>query len=427
MIVKKSKLFHRVQKSNKMCSEIFSKIFWIGSKILIVFGALSYLFDIGSDVLFSIQLYISCHVSTGTASICIFLASISFSIFFASNSAWYDFWYLPKFLKLFFKELTGAKLNDEEKKFIHSVKFIECLIESVPQIGISFYMIHHYELDDAVLLFDGDLQMLTLTASILSINLSLATRRAWWRTEGKAPSRMDIFKGFLWNVLPVSCFLIAYFIIMADSSLILIVYSCVSPIPYVIFLIIWMGLFHVNNNLFFKLTDWTKITTMMSMNLFLLLTTFIMACLHTVQIYAIGSEGQESLLVKPFNTCLTANDTTLDQTLKDQEEKLNMVHSNQALYIIIIWSAVIMSLIHSVIEAFYTTKRERAFFFEFVLFSYNMLWDPDWYIKNDLPHNMFQLMDLMYAGDEERIDDEERNEEVNHNVINNEDNEQNES
>ena len=79
-----------------MCSEIFSKIFWIGSKILIVFGALSYLFDIGSDVLFSIQLYISCHVSTGTASICIFLASISFSIFFASNSAWYDFWYLPK-------------------------------------------------------------------------------------------------------------------------------------------------------------------------------------------------------------------------------------------------------------------------------------------------------------------------------------------
>ena len=152
-----------------------------------------------------------------------------------------------------------------------------------------------------------------------------------------------------------------------------------------------------------------------------------MACLHTVQIYAIGSEGQESLLVKPFNTCLTANDTTMDQTLKDQAEKLNMVHSNQLLFIIIIWSAVVVSLIHSVIEAYYTTKRERAFFFEFVLFSYNELWDPDWYIKNDLPHNMFQLMDLMYAGEEERFDDEERNEEVNQNVTNNEDYEQNES
>ena len=226
--------------NSNISDKIFKTLLWIGTKMLIVLGTFSFLVDVGTDVSFSVQLFSNCHVKTGIASICVILVAIIFSMMFPTlyarnkeESCWLQCaGYVVKFLHLSWKEFIGNDLGVEENMYLHSVKFIESIFESVPQIGISFYIIHHYGFDDPVFTksYRGDLQMLSLFASIVSINISMATRRAWWKMLGKPPSKWEIFKCFLRNLPPISCFLVAYCIIMADSSHILIIFTCISPV-----------------------------------------------------------------------------------------------------------------------------------------------------------------------------------------------------
>ena len=248
---------------------------------------------------------------------------------------------------------------------------VEAILESVPQIGLSFYIIHHHGWFDPVfpefLSFEGDLQKLSLMGSILSINISMATRRAWWKLKGKPPKKMDIFYAYLWNFVPMNCFLIAYYIIMADSKWILMVYACISPIACVAYLIMLYCLKYFKETLSKKLTDWME-SSRFSINKFLLTNTFIMACLHTIQIYAIGLEDPD-LLLKPFNLC-TYEATKVDKS--PLEGKLNTVHKyeNQNEFVLITWGAVVLTLVHILLENWFPTKREQSFFLYFILYPY---------------------------------------------------------
>ena len=376
-----------------MCLRLFETLFWIGTKLLIIVGTLLYLFDIGSDISFSVQLFLNCHVNYGAAAITIIVIAYLFSSFFPCVSANIEencclasCGFLLNYFRLNWGDLTGNELNNDEKVYVHCVKFIESIVESLPQIGLSFYIIHHHGWFDAALpdslAFEGDIQKLSLIGSILSITISMATRRAWWKMRGEAPEKMDIFVAFLWNFVPMTCFLVAYYIIMADSKWILIVYSCMSPIACVAFLINLFFLYFTSKTLAKKLYDW-MFNSRFSINKFLLANTFIMASLHTIQIYAIGLEDP-SLKVKPFNACNATdipnsgyNATYVEDTALEDHDQLNFVHMHPDEFVIIIWSAVVVALVHILFEMKFSTKREQSFFGLFILFDYGKECDED--------------------------------------------------
>ena len=466
-----------------MCSNACMKLrplFWIGTKLLIVFGTLSFLADVGTDVSFSVQLFSNCHVKTGIASLCFILISTYLSMIIPSLTAKKpeergfdpDPGCLLKYLILNWKEFKGDELDVSDKKYMHSVKFIETINESVPQIGISFYIIHHYKLSEPVFKFDnfgiaGDLQFLSLVASFVSINISMATRRAWWKMDGKPPSYTEIFKCFLWNFFPISCFLIAYCIIMADSSLILIIFVCITAVSsalglyivFVLFSIIYIPFalvcciaifiilvvvfilllfpclisyfcnlrkdnvddsedaleagtkvssevdsdsvvvpnatedqvpnflqYFMENvdNILDKILDkydacknrcptfWKSKNIVRfcnydarSMSSYLASNTFIMAILHTIQVYVLGFENDESLLVNSFDICKIA--TTNNTLNEDGEIELNYVSSHPRWFIGIIWSAVVVAVMQLIMEAIYASPNERKSYLKFVM------------------------------------------------------------
>ena len=357
------------------------RLFSIVTKLLVIVGTVTYLYDVGSDISFSVRLYENCHVNYCIAAISIIVLAVILSCIFPAayanieeNRCLEGPGYLLKYLRLNLKNLMycgkGDILTTEEKEFVHNVKFIESIIESVPQIGLSFYILHHHELDEPVIFgFKGDIQILSLVGSILSINISMATRRAWWKMRGKPPQEMEIFWMFLWNFVPMTCFLVGYYIVMADSKWILLAFSCLSPIACVIFLIVWMCKDCISDT-FADNLEACMGTSKFSINKFLLANTIIMACLHTIQ-FAIGSEDQESLIVKPFNLC------NYDENSESDDDDLNSVHEDRKLYVMVVWSAVVCALMHIMIETKYSTTREQPFFLWFILDAYDNEFDQD--------------------------------------------------
>ena len=96
-----------------------------------------------------------------------------------------------------------------------------------------------------------------------------------------------------------------------------------------------------------------------------------MACLHSIQIYVIGLEVP-NLKVKPFNAC---NATDVDYGY-------NNVHWYRDEFVIIIWSAVVLALVHILFEMMLSRKEEQAFFIVFLLSPYHDRFVPDY--KEDI-------------------------------------------
>ena len=121
--------------TSEKCATIFKKLFWIGTKFLLVFGAVSFLVDVGTDVSFSVQLFNNCHVKTGIASLCVILIAMLYSMLLPMSTSelagqqgrskicFECSGYLIKYLQLNWKEFIRNELDDDEKKYVHSVKF----------------------------------------------------------------------------------------------------------------------------------------------------------------------------------------------------------------------------------------------------------------------------------------------------------------
>ena len=96
-----------------------------------------------------------------------------------------------------------------------------------------------------------------------------------------------------------------------------------------------------------------------------------MASLHTIQVY--GLDDDESLNVNSFNICenttATGNNTSTGE--------LNYINSHKSLFIVIIWSAVIVALFHLIIEAKYATRNEQVFFGNFIFIHFDRDLAPD--------------------------------------------------
>ena len=238
-------------------------------------------------------------------------------------------------------------IDDYQKMFLDRTKMKEAMLESLPQIGLSFYIMNHHGLDEpAIINIKGDIQIFSLVGSIASVSASFISRHAWmpFRTNG-SPEVKDIMKAALRNFIPLKCCLVALFVITGSYEL----------------FFVFIGLLITQMILVFAMNSCScKIFDFYSINRFLFSNTVIIAIFHTIQIFVIGIDGNEALYEKPFNNCMT---TTL---MSDLVENLNIVFNYPMELFITIWILVAISFIHCAIEFFYPPRYGQVNFLTFI-------------------------------------------------------------
>ena len=78
----------------------------------------------------------------------------------------------------------------------------------------------------------------------------------------------------------------------------------------------------------------------------------------------------------PCNVHDFGNNTT-DVEDFASEDQFNFVHMHPEEFVIIIWSAFVVALVHILFEEKFSTKREQSFFLWFILAPYLKGCDPD--------------------------------------------------
>ena len=103
------------------------------------------------------------------------------------------------FMKLTAEEVwKGSEHVSQNKKLAgHSLKFTECMIESIPQLCLSFHLLHHYELDS-----NTYIQIGSIIGSILSIMYNFCVRYAYIEHD-ETPTNLQIAKSGLKNCIPM--------------------------------------------------------------------------------------------------------------------------------------------------------------------------------------------------------------------------------
>ena len=94
-------------------------------------------------------------------------------------------------------------INDYQKRVMDRIKIFEAMLESLPQIGLSFYIMNHHGLDDPLVInMRGDIQVFSLMASILSIFVSFFLNHAWrkFKPGEGVPMRKDNWPNHLVRV-----------------------------------------------------------------------------------------------------------------------------------------------------------------------------------------------------------------------------------
>ena len=176
---------------------MLDSILWLGKKIWIIAGVLLYFFDIGSDITLIVKLFMNCHYKYAIASILIILLAFVLTwlkgykgqrnIFFLKH-------YL--YLKWIILRYGNDAIDDYHKRFMDRVKVYEAMLESLPQIGLSFYIMNRHGLDEPVVTnIKGDIQIFSLVGSIVSISGSFFIRHAWMQFNRVSPKWHN-----LWNV-----------------------------------------------------------------------------------------------------------------------------------------------------------------------------------------------------------------------------------
>ena len=69
--------------------------------------------------------------------------------------------------------------------------------------------------------------------------------------------------------------------------------------------------------------------------------------------------------------------TNVEDTALENLDQLNFVHMHPDEFVIIIWSAVVVALVHILFEMMFSTKREQSFFGLFILVPYEEECDAD--------------------------------------------------
>ena len=236
-----------------MCSinELKTFLKTLLTKILLTLLTILYVYDFGGDFYFVVVLFENCHTNYGISSLCIIGLSTMSSIGWCGQAktayTTYD-GYIPEernqrreyrknlwcgpclLIKSSVIEIWKGEdaLTEQEHRASHRTKFIESIFESFLQLGLSFYIIHHHGLDEPKFTnFPGDVQIGSIIGSVLSVIVNFLTRHAYLKMR-KKPSLYEIFiDSAKWNLIPITCSLIAYFIILADNVQVFCIFAAI--------------------------------------------------------------------------------------------------------------------------------------------------------------------------------------------------------
>ena len=148
-----------------ICFGIWSLIKWIGKKLWDLKGLALYIYDIGSDILYAIHLHRKCHYVYVLALSFIFGFShftIVFSILiYLGNkkdtncitkygiACCYPLYFTIQTVKNLFQKKTKANNNvDVNEILLFKIMFIESILESLPSLSLSFFIILHHGIDE---------------------------------------------------------------------------------------------------------------------------------------------------------------------------------------------------------------------------------------------------------------------------------------
>ena len=105
---------------------------------------------------------------------------------------------------------------------ISHIKFLESILESLPQLGLSIYILHHHGLDENYIFFEGDVQILTAISSLISILVSISYRQAFMknleRGDLEEPTIKQTVKYLLFTIIPITGAVIATFIMLSKTK-----------------------------------------------------------------------------------------------------------------------------------------------------------------------------------------------------------------
>ena len=252
-------------------------------------------------------------------------------------------------------------LSDLDQVYIHAVKFTETIFESSLQMILSSYIIHRHGWNKATFSnIDGDIQICSLIGSTLSIVLNLATRHAWFE-QCRKPGFGEILKSLLITSCPVVCYVLTTFIFLANSREVILIYIGCS--------VSWITITYLINLYYFHNPSLGEEFKQFTLNRMFILSTFVMAILHTIQLCVMGINDLKTIDAKSFSNCINriaqkTNFTNLETEYMDTSFNIIHIHSTESL--ILTWILTCVSFLFVVFDWKFLSKGKEVNFEVFI-------------------------------------------------------------
>ena len=192
---------------------IRSWFIWLLEKVWCFRELFLYFYDIFSDVLLTIKLYRKCHWNYVTTSMTIF----AYTMFFTTVNMVVDLiqedgeksatkilihiFYPCLLISETLKKSRNQKMPEKTQLKAYRINFMESVLESYPQFGLSMYIVLHHGLDEDYVIFKGDLQLLSIFGSFFNVLKNFSTHQAFWKYK-QQPTLKQMAVGGLFSIIP---------------------------------------------------------------------------------------------------------------------------------------------------------------------------------------------------------------------------------
>ena len=366
-----------------VCKEVFRLLL---SKVFDLFAFILYWYDIGSDILLAIKFKENCHPRYFIASIGIMCHSFVQSIY--ASGDYYTLSKMPASERKNFRKCryccswAGAKrfykgllhgiffpihlihlslkllvfgnegMTEQEKLHLFAVKFSEGIMESFPQLMLSFYVILRHGLDEWV-------QVASIFGSSLSLLYCFSMKHAYLKNS-HYPNKMEIFIAGLNNIIPMILLYVGQFVFIT----IVISWNNFSfglPFYFWWVLCLVIGIISLLQYYGIKHQSFKKIGIIFTCSRVTLILFFVITVIHTEKTITYTSsvvanstwlqhlEKNETnvtnAFLTPFKNCPNA---TLEEDFDPYQ--MNVVDENQELFMYLMWTLLVIGIAHVYFE-----------------------------------------------------------------------------
>ena len=115
-------------------------------------------------------------------------------------------------------------------------------MESLPQLFLNFHILHHYKLD-----INSNVQIWSITGSLLSILYNFSLRYAYVENNQKIPTKKEIIISTLKNCIPLTNIILSMFVGLSINRKLGYIFLSMIGIPIVLPILMYvsMNLLHI--------------------------------------------------------------------------------------------------------------------------------------------------------------------------------------